>query len=55
MNPWAAPSVPVPELSEQPVNEMRAAILAVPGEPALTVYYRRWYADEQVDVIAVVR
>jgi hypothetical protein len=48
-----APSVPLPRLSDQPVSEMRVARLEVPGEPDVEVYYRRWYASEEVDIIDV--
>lgn len=51
--PWRAPSVPIPELSDQPEYEVRTARLDIPGEPAVRVWYRYVYAAEDVDLIAV--
>lgn len=51
--PWAAPSVPVSSLSDQPVSEVRSAELAVPGETGVTVYYRQYFAAGEVDIIDV--
>jgi hypothetical protein len=50
--PWATPSVPVPELSNQPEDEMRYATLVV-GNESVSVYYRHFYGSGDVDLIAV--
>jgi hypothetical protein len=51
--PWAAPSVPLAQLSDQPNYEVREALLPVPGDSPLRIYYRHVYATDHVDVIAV--
>jgi hypothetical protein len=40
-SPWAAPSEPVPEMSNQPEYEVRIVVL--PGTPAVEVIYRHTY------------
>ncbi len=51
---WRYPSVPIPELSDQPVYEVRRATLPVDGEDRpLRIWYRHVYATDDVDVIAV--
>ena len=51
---WRHPSVPIPELSDQPEFEVRQAALGVEGErrPVL-IWYRHFYATDVVDVIAI--
>ncbi|CAN5897707.1 hypothetical protein BH23ACT2_BH23ACT2_26020 [soil metagenome] len=51
--PWREPSVPIPELSNQPEYEIRTAILAVSGDHGIQVWYLHAYATGNVDVIAV--
>ena len=51
--PWRAPSVPIPELSDQPHHEVRFAALEVTGEPDVHVWYRHEYATGDVDLIAI--
>lgn len=51
--PWTAPSVPIAELSNQPVYEMRTAVLKVPGERDVEVWYLHDYATGNIDLIAV--
>lgn len=50
---WAAPSVPILELSRQPYNEVRTAVLDVPGESNVQIWYRHYYTSDDVDVIDV--
>jgi hypothetical protein len=50
---WQAPSVPVAELSVQPVFEVRHALLPVPAEAGVEVWYRHEYATDDVDLIAL--
>lgn len=50
---WLAPSVPVAELSIQPLYEVRHALLDVPGGAGVEVWYRHEYATDDVDLIAV--
>ncbi len=51
--PWRWPSVPVRELSDQPVSELRSAELSVDHDHAVVVWYRHFYATGDVDIIAV--
>lgn len=51
--PWLAPSVPIAELSLQPQYEVRSALLGVPGENAIQVWYRHDYATADVDLISI--
>lgn len=51
--PWRGPSTPIPELSDQPTFEMRTALLPVPGEDAVQLWYLHAYATGDVDIIAV--
>ncbi len=51
--PWEAPSVPIAELSNQPVYEVRTAALKVPGEHVAEVWYLHDYATGDIDLIAV--
>lgn len=51
--PWAAPSVPIPELSNHPEDEMRSATLRV-GNEEVTVFYWLFYGSGDVDLIAIV-
>lgn len=48
--PWQAPSIPDDRLSDYPVTEYRWAALRGCG---VAVFYRRTFADEVVDLIAV--
>jgi hypothetical protein len=41
------------ELSNQPYNETRTAVLSVPGEPDVQIWYRHYYATNDVDVVEV--
>ena len=51
---WRYPSVPIPELSDQPVYEVRRATLKVDGEDRpVRIWYRHVYATDDLDVIAV--
>jgi hypothetical protein len=51
---WRYPSVPIPELSDQPEYEVRRATLPVDGEDRpVRIWYRHVYATDEVDVIAV--
>jgi hypothetical protein len=50
---WKSPSVPVAELSVQPLYEVRHALLDVHGEAGVEVWYRHEYATDDVDLIAV--
>lgn len=51
--PWRAPSVPDPDLSEQPFFEVRSASLAVPEERSVLVEYRHDYVRGVVDLMSV--
>lgn len=51
--PWAAPSIPVPELSNQPEYEVRTVSLAVPGGSTVTAWWEHVYATGDVDILAV--
>ena len=42
--PWTAPSVPMPEMSNQPEYEVRQAV--VPGTDRVEVIYRHTYSTE---------
>jgi hypothetical protein len=51
---WRYPSVPIPELSDQPVYEVRRATLPVDGEDRpVRIWYRHFYATDEVDILAV--
>ncbi len=50
--PWLAPSIPFPELSDQPISEMRSVV--VPGSDGVEVFYRHSYATGAVDVVDVI-
>ncbi len=50
---WRAPSVPIAELSQPPEYEVRAATLIVAEQSAVQVWYRHFYADDTVDVVAI--
>ena len=51
---WRHPSIPLPDLSAQPDSEVRQAELAVTGEQGpITIWYRHFYANDAVDVIAI--
>jgi hypothetical protein len=49
--PWQAPSIPLNELSEQPIDEVRQAV--VPDSGGVLVIYRQTYADGAVDLLYV--
>jgi len=49
--PWQAPSIPFPELSDQPHYEVRTAV--VPGSGGIEVFYRHDYLRDLVDLIWV--
>jgi hypothetical protein len=51
--PWAAPSIPVPEVSNQPEYEVRTVSLEVPGGSTVTVWWEHVYATGDVDILAV--
>lgn len=51
--PWRSPSFPIPDLSEQPFAEVRAANLMVSGEDSVRIWYRHTYATRDIDLIAV--
>jgi hypothetical protein len=46
--PWQAPSIPFPELSDQPEYEVRSAEVA-----GVDVFYRHEYATGNVDLIGI--
>lgn len=51
---WRYPSIPLPDLSGQPEYEVRQAELPVTGEDRpVVLWYRHFYANDDVDVIAV--
>ena len=50
---YIAPSVPILGLSNQPLDEVRQAQLAVESETDVRVWYRHTYATDDVDVIAI--
>lgn len=51
---WRYPSVPIPELSDQPTSEVRRAELDVEGEQRpVIIWYRHLYANDMVDVVAI--
>lgn len=52
-SPWQAPSVPFPELSDQPRYELRTAEIL--GTDGVEVVYRREYDGEMVDLVWVGR
>jgi hypothetical protein len=49
--PWQAPSIPFPELSDQPHYEVRSA--AVPDSGGIEVFYRHDYIRDLVAPIWV--
>lgn len=49
--PWLSPSIPFPELSDQPHYEVRSAV--IPYSEGVEVFHRHTYADDRVDIIAV--
>lgn len=51
--PWAAPSIPIPEMSNQPEFEVRTAPVDVPGEQHITFWWVHVYATGIVDLMAV--
>lgn len=51
--PWAAPSVPIPLLSNQPEFEVRTAPLEISGEQQVTIWWVHVYATGVVDLMAV--
>jgi hypothetical protein len=51
--PWRSPSVPIPDLSNQPEYEVRVAALDVAGEPSVWVWFLHAYATGNVDIVAV--
>jgi hypothetical protein len=51
--PWRAPSVPIAELSSQPVYEVRTAALEVEGEQDVRIWWAHVYATGDVDLIAI--
>jgi hypothetical protein len=51
--PWRAPSVPLPDLSNQPEYEVRKASLPVSGEAEVHIWYVHAYATGNIDIIAV--
>ena len=50
--PYAHPSVPVPEMSQQPFYEVRYAAI---GDPPVGIWYRQTYGSGIVDLFAVRR
>ena len=50
---WRAPSVPIPELSNQPEYEVRTAALELEGEQNVRIWWIHVYATGAVDLIAV--
>jgi hypothetical protein len=48
----AYPSVPVPEMSQQPAYEIRYAEI---GDPPVGIWYRRTYETDIVDLFGVRR
>lgn len=50
--PWAHPSYPA-DVTGQPIFEVRAVALTVPGEAEAYIRYRRTYASEQIDLLHV--
>ena len=46
--PWQAPSIPFPELSDQPDYEVRSAEVA-----GVDVFYRHEYATGNIDLIGI--
>jgi hypothetical protein len=51
--PWRAPSVPIAELSNQPVYEVRTTALEVEGEQDVRMWWAHVYATGDVDLIAI--
>lgn len=51
--PWRAPSVPIAELSNQPVYEVRTAALEVHRERDVEIWYLHDYATGNIDLVAV--
>lgn len=51
--PWRAPSVHLPDLSEQPAFEVRAASLTVPEEADVRILYRHTYETSVIDILDV--
>lgn len=50
LTPWQAPSVPFPELSNQPEYEVRRAVVPQTG---IEVINRHYYATDLIDLIWV--
>lgn len=48
---WQEPSVPMPEVSNPPVYEVRWAVLTMAG--SVSVVYRHWYGSDDIDLILV--
>lgn len=51
--PWQAPSVPWPEMSDQPHSDIRTA--EIPGTDGVEIFYRHDFGTDIVDVIWVGR
>lgn len=51
--PWAAPSVPIPEVSNQPEFEVRTVSLHLADGSTVTVWWEHIYATGDVDILAV--
>ncbi len=51
--PWAAPSVPVEEMSDQPNYEVRTAVIPVRPGVDVQAWWRHEYATDAVDIIGV--
>ncbi|MGI8938009.1 MAG: hypothetical protein ACR2JF_07335 [Iamia sp.] len=45
--------MPVPELSDQPRDEVRAAALTAPAGASVWIWYRHVYADGAVEIIEI--
>lgn len=53
LEPWRAPSTPIPDLSSQPDYEVRTVELALPSGGVVQIWYRHIYVTQQVDVLDV--
>lgn len=51
--PWRSPSVPIPDLSNQPEYEVRVAAVDVADEPPVWVWYLHAYATGNVDIVII--
>ncbi len=53
LEPWRAPSTPIPELSSQPDYEVRTVELVLPDGQLVHIWYRHTYVTHLTEVLEV--